>query len=270
MPTERVAGRGWPRFVLGYLVLWGVLAGISEWDATGRWGLVILLAVAVTALAVERLIFGTPLTAAVRTLGLGRPNRRALLWAAAASIAVLAVYPVAAALTGAHFTPVADWPWILIGLFVFHGLAEELVWRGFVFRRLSAGHSFVAAVLWSMPFVALAHVPIFFRGGPVVAVGALAVAAVTSVPLSALYLRGNQTIWAPALVHTAIDSFKLVIVPAAALQSFSLLLVVFSLVGPLVVLVDRAGSKESRRPPLTDLEASSGGSGVLPRNQLSR
>ncbi len=75
MPTERVAGRGWSRFVLGYLVLWGVLAGISEWDATGRWGIVILLAVAVTALAVERLIFGTPLAEAVSTLGLGRPNR---------------------------------------------------------------------------------------------------------------------------------------------------------------------------------------------------
>ena len=152
------------------------------------------------------LIFGTPLAEAVRTLGLGRPNRRALLWAAAASIAVLAVYPVARALTGAQFTLVADWPWILLGLFAFHGLAEELVWRGFVFRRLSAGRSFRAAVLWSMPFVALAHVPIFLRSGPVVAVGALAVAAVTSVPLSALYLRGNQTIWAPALVHTAIDS----------------------------------------------------------------
>jgi membrane protease YdiL (CAAX protease family) len=257
MPTELVAGRGWLRFLFGYLVLWGVLAGISEWLDPGRWGLVILLGVAVTALAAERSIFGTPLTAVVRTLGIGRPNRRALHWAAAASIAVLAVYPIAGALTGVRFTLVADWPWILLGLFAFHGVAEEIVWRAFVFRRLSTGRSFRAAVLWTMPFVVLAHVPILFRSGPVVAVGALAVAAVTSVPLSALYLRGNRTIWAPALVHTAIDSFKLVIVPAAAVQSFPLLLVVFSLVAPLMVLVDRAGSKRSRRLSPADLEVPS-------------
>ena len=249
MPTDLVAGRGWLRFLLGYLMLWGVLAGISAWLDPGHWGLVILLGVAVTAVAAERLIFGTPLTAVVRTLGLGRPNRRAVLWGAAASIAVLAVYPVAGALTGERFALVADWPWILLGLFAFHGLAEEIVWRAFVFRRLSAGRSFRAAVVWTMPFVALAHVPIFFRSGPVVASGALAVAAVTSVPLSALYLRGNRTIWAPALVHTAIDSFKLVIVPATAVQTFPLLLVAFSLVAPLVVLIDRAGVSPRRPSP---------------------
>ena len=211
-----------------------------------------------------------PLLTAVRTLGLGRPNRRALLWAAAASTAVLAVYPVAGAMTGARFTLVADWPWILLGLFAFHGLAEESSGAASSSAGSVPGAASGPQCCGRMPFVALAHVPIFFRSGPVVAIGALAVAAVTSVPLSALYLRGNRTIWAPALVHTAIDSFKLVIIPAAALQSFSLLLVIFSLVGPLVVLVDRAGSKQSRRPSLAGLEASSGVSGGPSRDHLSR
>jgi len=62
------------------------------------------------------------------------------------------------------------------------------------------------------------------------------VAAVTSVPLAYLFDLGNGTIWAPAIVHTAIDSFKLVIVPAAAVTTFSLLLSAVSIVVPLLVL----------------------------------
>jgi hypothetical protein len=88
-----------------------------------------------------------------------------------------------------------------------------------------------------MPFVAAAHIPILFRNGVVVAVGALLVAAVTSVPLSYLCITGRGTVWAPALLHTAIDSFKLVIIPPKATQSFSLLLIALSLVVPLLVLV---------------------------------
>jgi membrane protease YdiL (CAAX protease family) len=161
------------------------------------------------------------------------------------------IYPVASAVTGEQFALVAGWPWILVGLFAFHGLAEEMVWRGFVFRRLSEGRSFRAAVVWTMPFIAATHLPILFRSGVVVAIGALLVAAVTSVPLSYLYVIGRGTIWAPALVHTAIDTFKLVIVPPLATQSYSLLLIVFSLFVPLLVLVIPRGrrSPDSRSRP---------------------
>ena len=60
-------------------------------------------------------------------------------------------------------------------------------------------------------------------------------AAVTSVPFSYVYVAGGRTVWAPALLHTAIDSFKLVVIPAAATQSFSLP-IGFSLLVPLLVL----------------------------------
>jgi hypothetical protein len=61
------------------------------------------------------------------------------------------------------------------------------------------------------------------------------VAAVTTVPLAYLYETGRGTVWAPALVHTAIDSFKLVLVPAAVL-TFSLTLAAVALVVPLLAL----------------------------------
>jgi hypothetical protein len=62
------------------------------------------------------------------------------------------------------------------------------------------------------------------------------VAAVTTVPLAYLYETGRGTVWAPALVHTAIDSFKRVLVPAAALTTFSLTLAAVALVVPLLAL----------------------------------
>ena len=236
MRTEVGPAGFWLRFLLGYVLAWGALAGLGGFDATGRWGVPILIGVAATVIAVETFVFGSPLRTAVSFLGLGRARLRSLVPAAVASGLVLLVYPITTAVTGAHFVLVDDWPWILIGLFAFHGLAEEIVWRGYVFRRLSEGRSFRAAVIWTMPFVAASHLPILVTSGPVVAIGALAVAAVTSIPFSHLYVIGRRTVWGPALVHTAIDTFKLVIVPAAATRSFFPLLIVFSLLAPLVVL----------------------------------
>jgi membrane protease YdiL (CAAX protease family) len=154
------------------------------------------------------------------------------------------VFPVTAALTGTVIPLRPDWPWLLIGIFAFHGLAEELVWRGFAFRRLRDGRSFAAATLWTMPLLAATHVPIVVDLGPAVGAGAMAVAAVTSVPFAYLYEMGRRTIWAPALVHTAIDSFKLVVVPAAALPTFSVLIIAVSLTVPLLALVVPAQSRE--------------------------
>ena len=87
-----------------------------------------------------------------------------------------------------------------------------------------------------MPLIAVTHVPIAVASGAVIGLGAMAVAATTAVPLAYLFETGRGTLWAPAIVHTAIDSFKLVVIPAAALTTFSLLLVAVSLLVPLLAL----------------------------------
>ncbi len=229
-------GRAWLRFLLGFAVLYGVLAGLAQVDATGRYGLLILAAVLLTGVLVERVLDGTRPAAALRRLGLGRPGPRALLVAAGVSALLLVVYPVFAAVTGEAPTLRPGWPWLLIGIFAFHGVAEEVVWRGYAFRRLRAGRSFGRAVAWTMPLLAATHLPIIVSSGPVVGVAAMLVAAVTTLPLAYLYETGRNTIWAPAVLHTAIDSFKLFIVPAAVATTFSLLLSAFSLLVPLLVL----------------------------------
>ena len=228
--------RWWLRFLAGFAVLYGVLAGLAELDATGRFGLLILAAVLLVALAVERVLDGTGPVESARRLGFGRPGWRALLVAAAVSVLVLLVYPLVTAMTGAVFALRPGWPWLLVGIFAFHGLAEELVWRGYAFRRLRAGRSFGRAVAWTMPLVAATHIPIIISSGPAVGAAAILVAGVTALPFAHLYEGGGNTLWAPALLHTAIDSFKLVELPVAALTTFSLTLAAVSITIPLLAL----------------------------------
>ena len=235
-PRPAVAGRSWLPFLAGFAVLCGVLLGTSAVDATGRWGPAILVAVSATAVVVEQVGCRSSIPDVLRRLGFGRPGGRALAAAAVVSGLVVLVFPVTAALSATAIPLRPDWPWLLIGVFAFHGLAEELVWRGFAFRRLRDGRSFAAAAVWTMPLIAVTHVPIVVTHGLAVGLGAMAVAAVTSVPFAYLYETGRRTIWAPALVHTAIDSFKLVVVPAAALPTFSVLIIVVSLTIPLLAL----------------------------------
>lgn len=232
---QPVRGSRWARFLVGFVVIWGVLAGTTEIDASGRIGLLILAATMLAAVLVEVLLFGTPRDRVLATLGFRRPRGRPMLAAAVVSAAVLAVYPLLTAVTGETVQLRDDWAWLLIGLFALHGLAEELAWRGYTFARLRAGRSFAATVWLTMPLLAATHVPVIFDNGIVVGVGAIITAAVTTLPLAYLYETSGQTLWPPALVHTAIDTFKLVEIPDAATTAFSMLLIVVSLGVPMLV-----------------------------------
>jgi membrane protease YdiL (CAAX protease family) len=232
-----VKTRAAARFLVGFLVLWGVLAGLSAADPTLHRGPLVLVAVAVVAVVVSRGLERLSLREAVRALGLGRPPPRAMAVSAVVAGLVLLALPVTAWLSGASIPLRPDWPLALVGLLALHGLAEELIWRGYVFRRLARGRSFREAVGWSMPLIALTHVPILLAAGPAVGGGAMLVAAVTSIPLSRLYVLGGGTLWAPALLHAAIDSFELVVLPAAAAAVFPPLIIGFSLAVPLLVLL---------------------------------
>jgi hypothetical protein len=251
--------RGLLRFLLGFAVLYAVLAGLADLDPSASHGLLVLAAVLVAALVVERALDGTGAVVSLHRIGLGRPALRAVLVAVVLGLLVQLVYPLLTLTTGASAVLRPDWPWLLVGIFALHGVAEELVWRGYAFRRLRAGRSFRRAVLWTMPLIAATHIPVVVTSGPAVGAAAMLVAAVTTVPLARLYEAGRNTVWAPAVLHTAIDSFKLVVVPAAALTTFSLLLAAVSLVIPLLAVPRwvAAGSHDARaaRP----LRRSSGG-----------
>lgn len=225
------------RFLLGFVVVYGVLGSLAEVDATGRLGIAILACVLATALVVERVISRVGPAAAVRDLGFVRPGAGALLVAGGIALLLQGVYPLVARLTGAHLALKSGWPWLLVGIFAFHGLAEELVWRGYAFRRLREGRSFTRAAVLSMPLVAATHIPVIVSSGVAVGVAAIVVAATTSLPLARLFELGRHSLWAPAVLHTGIDSFKLVSVPDDAALTFSLTLAGASVVVPMLVFL---------------------------------
>lgn len=232
-----IAGaKPWLRFLLGFAVIWGALAAIADIDPTPQFGFVIFIVTLLVAIAEERVLFRTSIWAAIGLLGFGLPTGRSLLAGAVISAMVLAVYPLFMLVTGASVTLRPNWVWLSFGLYAYHGLAEELAWRGYAFRRLREGRSFWQAMAWTMPLIAATHVPILLTSGLVVGTGALVVAAVTSLPLGYLWETGCRTIWAPALVHAAIDSFKLVVIPDSGIMTFSMLLVAVSILVPLVAL----------------------------------
>ena len=85
-----------------------------------------------------------------------------------------------------------------------------------------------------MPLLALTHVPIVLNSGVLVGIVAMIVAAVTTLPFAYLYELGGRTIWAPALVHAAIDTFRALAVAPADTVVFSLYVSAIALVVPLV------------------------------------
>ena len=235
--VDPVRGQAWLPFLAGFLAIWGVLYAVGSLDSGGRLGLLGLAVTLAAAVAWEWLLDRARLRDILERLGLGRPGLRSLAAAALAAAAIACVYPLFTLVSGETVALRPNWIWLAIGLYAYHGLAEEIAWRGYAFRRLRAGRSFWGAVLWTMPLIAATHVPIVFASGPAIGVGAMAVAAVTTIPLAHLYELGGRTVWAPALVHAAIDSFKLVVIPASATASFSFLLIGVSLSVPLLAFV---------------------------------
>jgi membrane protease YdiL (CAAX protease family) len=167
----------------------------------------------------------------VPRLGIGRPTRRALIAATLVGAAVVATFVDGAAVLGIELELRPNWPAVLVGALLFHGVAEEMVWRGYVYGHLRAGTSFRRAVRRSMPLIALTHVPIIVGNG--LGVGALAVlsAIVTCLPFAYLYDRGGRTIWAPAIVHGLVGTWQL-FERTYPLQ-YSLFVIVGSIVTPL-------------------------------------
>jgi membrane protease YdiL (CAAX protease family) len=145
----------------------------------------------------------------VARLGLGTPSIRALGAALAAGAAVVTTFVGGAALSGVHLELRSNWPAVLGGALVFHGLAEELIWRGFVFGHLRRGRDRKTAIRRSIPLIALTHVPIIISNGPLVGTLAVATAAITCLPLSYLYERGRRTIWPAAILHGLIGTWQL-------------------------------------------------------------
>lgn len=183
----------------------------------GEAGLAIGAAVVGVLLVVECWLYRRSLASAQASLGLGRPRLSGMVAAVAIGLLLLGVIPAYAWLRGVPVVLHEGWMWLLPGLFAQAGVAEETLFRGFLFRRLRQGRSFWrAATLAAIPFV-LAHLILFATLPWTVAAASVLLATVMSFALAHLFELGGDTIWPPAIVHFVVQgAIKLLEVPGDA------------------------------------------------------
>jgi membrane protease YdiL (CAAX protease family) len=188
----------------GFLVL--DRAAARAGSTLGQAGLLVAALTVATMVLAERLLFPKPLAAVPASLGFGRPSARGVLAALAIGAAMLAFFPLFARGTGTPVAARGGWLVLLPGLFAQAGIAEECVFRGYLFGHLRRDRSFWHAAWLSVaPFVAV-HLLLFTYMPAPLAAAATVLALVMSFPLARLYDLGGATIWAPALLHFVVQA----------------------------------------------------------------
>ena len=171
----------------------------------GEAGVAAAALVVAGSLVAQRLVFGEAFRRAAAALGLGRPTAVSLWVALGIGIALLLTIPLFAIATNQKPEMYPGWLVLLAGLFAQGGVAEETVFRGYLFGNLRRTHSFWKAAWFSAGVFVVAHLLLFATMSWPIALAATILALVVSFPLSHLFELGGRTIWAPAIVHFVIQ-----------------------------------------------------------------
>lgn len=234
------------RVAVAFFLLWIVFDRVAALlgSTRGEAGLAVCALVVALALVAERLLTGAGLRQGARALGLARPTASALGAAVALSAALLAFYPLFSVATGATLALRADAAWLAIGMAAQGGIAEEVLFRGFLFRHVRQGRSFWrAAWLAAVPFVAV-HLLLFASLDFAVALAALLVSLSLSFPLAWLFDRAGGSIWPCALVHAVVQgSIKLVEVQPDAFPAMAFVWMLLSALAPWLLLLLRGDAR---------------------------
>ena len=229
------------------------LAGLLHWGSHGaiflRGIALPLVAVAATILT-ERWLGGGSLAQALRRVGIWPVSGRQIRVGVAAAIPIGLAYLVLFGLLNIPSMLAAHWPLRLVGFFVAQGLAEEMLFRGFVFRRLREGRSFIRAAALSAVVFSAVH--LFWLVGGIsstvlvrfgIAVG---FAVLLTFPAAYLFERGGNSLWGFGLLHVAIDSIDLFPGAAADPAGLVVYLAAVTLAVPLVFIGARSIDPEPR------------------------
>lgn len=212
----------WLRLVVGVFLVFALFHASATLLGSdrGQQGLLICVMVVAATAAADRWLHSR--TDLASHLGLGRPRAKGIAVAIGVSLLLLAAAALFARARSMTATAYPGWFWLLPGLFAQAGIAEEVLFRAFLFGHLRVGRTFWRAAAISMvPFLAV-HLVLFATMPWPIAVGSLALALVVSFPLAHLYELGGRTIWAPALLHFVIQATVKVVVFAEDAAVFAL------------------------------------------------
>ncbi len=147
-----------------------------------------------------------------RSVGLQPASWRSLLLGLIAGLPLLFGYGLIFGIFGVDYTTVPYVGLVITKFVIAQGIAEEVIFRGFVFGRLRTGRSFVRAATLSAIVFAVVHLSNFLHGfSTQVIIGVITstlFAFVLAYPASLLFERSGQTIWPFAITHVLIDSIN--------------------------------------------------------------
>lgn len=171
-------------------------------------------------------------------LGFKKTNLKSIAPGIILSVALLLTYPLLSILLNVKIFLAEDWIYNLIGLSLTAGIAEEMLFRGYLFGTLRREMNFRKAAILSSVLFTLAHLVMFSYMAWEVALLSTLLAISTSIPFAFLFERGNNTLWSPAIVHTVIRTIGLVVTTDEIyFMKFSLLWITVILVLPYIVLL---------------------------------
>jgi membrane protease YdiL (CAAX protease family) len=197
---------------------------------------------------VEKFLFGKSYKASVRQIGLLKPKMAGIGRAIAIGVLLLLTIPIFGWAKNVSFSFYPQWYLLLPGLFFQAGIAEETLFRGYLFGHLRNRHGFwQAAVFAAIPFV-IVHLFLFYSMPWPIATASILLSIAMSFPLSRLFEMSGNTIWAPAIVHFVIQgSVKVVIASGESAWAFPLFWIAVSALVPLIVLCYPAGLERSAK-----------------------
>jgi membrane protease YdiL (CAAX protease family) len=227
----------WLRLVLGLFLVFGLFHGsatILESDR-GQRGLIVAALVVTATAAANWIVRRGSGVASLRQLGLVAPRPAGIVVAAGVTGLMLVAAWAFIRVMGMTAAFYPGWIELLPGLFAQGGVAEEALFRGYLFGHIRAGRTFWRAAWLSMvPFVAV-HLVLFATMPWPIALASVLLASIISFPLAHLYELGGRTIWGPALLHFVIQSTVKVVVVSQGAEIFALAWMAASAVVPLLV-----------------------------------
>ena len=125
--------------------------------------------------------------------------------ALAIGLLLVLVIPVFALVRGVSVEPYPGWLWLVPGLFAQGGIAEEILFRGYLFYHIREGRPFWRAARLSLGPFAAVHLLLFVTMSWPVALASVGLAVAATPPSAYLFELGGNTIWGPAMLHFVIQ-----------------------------------------------------------------
>lgn len=248
------AAKGFLAVTAGFLVLYAVLSGTANYTKSnyGEFGGLILLATLTAAVLIERSLSRRTIRQCLISLGYVKPSTRSGWAAGVLTTTLLAVVLGILVLKFAPTVPLRPaWPLLLLGLFFQGGLAEETIFRGFLFRRFREKTDFWPAALISLVPFTLAHVYLFGTMPAPVAALATLVAVSTSLPFAKLFDLSGNSIYPCALLHFATHLIKIVEWPKDTSTTAQLVWMGAAAIVPWAVFLFRQGDCPNQGNPVS-------------------